>query len=34
MKKICEFNHPNMIHHPDYEKHLCYEISKNPKNLN
>ena len=34
MKKIGEFNHPNMIHHPDYEKHLCYEISKNPKNLN
>ena len=28
MKKIGEFNHPKLINHPEYEKHLCYEILK------
>jgi len=29
MKKIGEFNHPEMINHPEYEKHFCYKIEKN-----
>ncbi len=28
MTKIGEFNHPEMIHHPAYEKHFCYAIKK------
>ena len=36
MKKIGmtlkgEFNHPNLINNPEYEKHLCYEINKNKR---
>ena len=27
MVKIGEFNHPEMIDHPEYERHNCYEIS-------
>ena len=28
MTKIGDFNHPEMINHPEYEKHFCYEILK------
>ena len=28
IKKIVEFNHSKLIIHPEYEKHLCYEILK------
>jgi len=28
MTKIGEFNHPEMINHSEYEKHLCYDINK------
>ncbi len=28
MTKIGAFNHPEMINHPEYEKHFCYEIRK------
>lgn len=28
MTKKGEFNHPEMINHPAYEKHFCYEITK------
>ncbi len=26
MTKIGEFNHPELVNYPDYEKHFCYEI--------
>jgi len=26
MTKVGTFNHPKMIDHPEYERHLCYEI--------
>jgi len=26
MKKIGEFNHPDMINYPAYQEHICYEI--------
>ena len=29
MTKKGEFNHPEMINHPEYEKHFCYGITKN-----
>ena len=29
MTKKGEFNHPELINHPEYEKHFCYEIIKN-----
>ena len=29
MTKKGEFNHPEMINYPKYEKHFCYEIIKN-----
>lgn len=28
MTKIGEFNHPELMNHPEYEKHFCYEIIK------
>lgn len=28
MTKSGAFNHPEMIHHPEYERHYCYEITK------
>ena len=28
MIKVGEFNHPEMINNPEYEKHYCYEIIK------
>lgn len=28
MTKIGEFDHPEMINHPGYEKHFCYEINR------
>jgi RimJ/RimL family protein N-acetyltransferase len=28
MTKKGEFNHPELINHPEYEKHFCYEINK------
>ena len=28
MKKIGEFNHPELAEYPEYEKHFCYEIIK------
>ena len=28
MKKIGEFNHPKLKDFPEYEKCLCYEITK------
>ena len=31
MTKKGEFNHPEMIKNPEYEKHHCYEINKNIK---
>jgi len=31
MTKRGEFNHPELINHPDYVQHLCYDI-KNPFN--
>lgn len=29
MIKKGDFNHPEMINDPEYEKHFCYEITKN-----
>jgi len=28
MTKIGEFNHPELVDYPKYERHVCYEISK------
>ena len=28
MKRKGEFNHPEIINHPEYKKHVCYEIIK------
>ena len=28
MRKIGEFDHPEMFDHPGYEKHFCYEIKR------
>lgn len=28
MTKIGQFNHPELIKHPEYERHFCYEIVK------
>jgi len=28
MTKIGQFNHPDLIKHPEYEKHFCYKIIK------
>jgi len=31
MIKKGEFNHPELVNHPEYEKHFCYEITKNER---
>ncbi len=31
MTKIGEFNHPELVNCPNYEKHYCYEITKKEK---
>lgn len=33
MSKIGKFNHPEMKDHPEYEKHVCYEISRHENEL-